>query len=215
MVAIREVTWTHTEVSGSVRATLEVSNPKQVYFTDDEPEFRITFKNETDYRMREDSVVAWVLAIGEGRPEPFVREVFPKFGIPSGGEREITVSGEPLLLEGHGIVGVGQGGFHRVDSEDGSFKFSASGTNREVYEPLATFSVWDREHYEDIHEQPQRTQQIALFTSVLVVFFAILQTGSTLGYPFYGVLVGLALLAVYADTGHLSTVIESFSELTD
>ena len=70
--------------------------------------------------------------------------------------------------------------------------------NQEQYEPLATFSVWDKEHYEIIHEIPLRAQILTVFLSLAIVIFGAIQSAAILGIQIGIVLglVGLSLLYV-------------------
>lgn len=212
MTATRELSWTHENIEGSVDAHIHVADGEGVYFTDQEPKFEITIENNTLNDIDNDSHVAWIIAIGQGRPEPFVTKQYTNFAIPAGDEREIEVSGEPLSLEGHGIVALGQGMFHNPKPDDESLRFTAGRTGKESYEPLATFSVWDREHYEVVHEQPQRAQQFALFASVGIVFFAMVQSGDILGYSVIGLIGGIILLIIYWYSGFLEEFVETLQE---
>lgn len=199
MPATRELSWTHPDIDGQIIATVELEEKDGVYFTDQEPNFEITIKNDTAYDMNERSSVAWAIAIGQGRPEPFIREYTGGFEIPAGEERSVTGTDVPLSLEGHGIIALGSG---RIDPHNGDgIQFTASDNSKEKYEPIATFSVWDREQYEVLHEQPQRTQHLALFASVGIVFFAVLQVATVLGYPKVGLLGGAGIICIYWRSG--------------
>lgn len=212
MPATRELSWTQDNIEGTVDAYIRVLDEADVYFTDQEPRFEITVENNTNLDFSDSSHVAWVIAIGQGRPEPFIREQYTNFRIAAGDERTIEISGEPLSLEGHGIVAMGQGAFHDIKSDSDTFRFTAGRTQKDRYEPLATFSVWDREHYEVVHEHPQRAQQFALFASVGIVFFAMVQSGSVLGYPIIGLVGGVIILCIYWYSGFLGELIEALRE---
>lgn len=215
MTATRELSWTQENIEGTVDAYIRVLDEEEVYFTDQEPRFEITIENNTSLDFRDDSHVAWVIAIGQGRPEPFVREQYTNLSIPAGDDCTIEVSGEPLSLEGHGIVGLGHGSFLDVEPDKGTLRFTAGDTQKERYEPLATFSVWDREHYEVVHEQPQRAQQFAIFASVGIVFFAVVQSGNVIGYPTIGLVGGLIILAIYWYSGFLGELVETLREASN
>jgi len=208
MPATRELSWTHTDIEGSVDAHINLLDREEVYFTDQEPRFEIIIENNTAFDVNH-STVAWVIAIGQGRPEPFIRDHISDISISAGDQYAIEISKEPLSLEGHAIIALGSGIIRQVDEENNSIKFKASKSKKEQYEPLTTFSVWDREHYEVVHEQPQRTQQFALFASFGIVFFAVVQLGTVLGYPIIGLLGGFGILGIYWYSGFLSELIET------
>jgi len=212
MPTTRELSWTNKQVDGTVNARINLVNEEDLYFTDQEPEFEITIENNTSLDITDQSHLQTILAIGQGRPEPFIKERHQNFSIPAGGERTVEISGEPLSLEGHGIVGIGRGNLHDVEKDRSEFRFTASNVRKDVYEPLATFTVWDREHYEVVHEQPQRTQQFALFASFGIVFFAVVQLGSVLGYPVIGLIGGIIILGIYWYSGFLGELAETLIE---
>lgn len=212
MTATRELSWTVNQVEGSVDASIELLDDEAVYFTDQEPRFQILVENNTNYDFDDNSGFRWEIAIGEGRPEPFIGGYVPLAGLPAGEEFGFEISDEPLSLEGHGIVAIGIGRIRHVNTDSETVRFKANESGKENYEPLATFSVWDREHYEVVHEQPQRTQHFALFASMGIVFFAILQAGEIIGYPTVGLLGGIVLLALYWYSGFLGDFIEALQE---
>jgi len=212
MPSKRELGWTHTKLEGSIDAYIEPMDEEPVYYTDQEPNFEITIENNTQYDFRESSVIKCILAIGQGRPAPFITKTFANFDISAGESRTIEVFDEPLSLEGHGIIALGGGSIPRVDDEEKTMRFTATSFTKEKYEPLATFSVWDREHYEILHENPQRAQQFSLFASVGIVFFAVIQSGSILGFPKLGLLGGIAILIVYWRSGFLGELMSTLSE---
>lgn len=208
MPATRELTWDYNTIEGSLDVHIEVLNKEEVYFTDQEPRFKIIIENNTDFDI-EHSHFAWVIAIGQGRPEPFVRSQSSDISIPAGDEYIIDITDEHLSLEGHGIIALGEGGKRRINKEEKTLRLKLTKTDSEDYRPLATFSVWDREHYEVVHEQPQRTQQFSLFASFGIVIFAVVQLGIVLGYPLVGLIGGLAILSIYWYSGYLGELIDT------
>lgn len=61
----------------------------------------------------------------------------------------------------------------------------------------ARFPVWDRDHYREIHERPQQTQRLAAFTSLAVVYLAMLQLSASVGFPATGAVIATLLAVVY------------------
>lgn len=212
MPTTRELSWSSERVEGTVDAYIELVDQKDVYFTDEQPEFKITIENNTPWDMKNSSHMAWVIAIGEGRPEPFVEKRYPNYPVASGEKRTLVISNKSLSLEGHGIVALGRGEIRDVDSEEGEFHFNTGNTRSDVYEPLATFSVWDREHYEVVHEQPQRIQQFSLFASFAVVLFAVVQFATVLELPIIAFISGAILFVIYGYSGLLWEFIEAIDQ---
>jgi hypothetical protein len=165
-----------------------------VQFTDDELGFTITVSNESDYRIT-GPYVDVVVAIGDGHPKPFYQETHRLHDLEPDDSKTITERIDALVLEGHAKIGIGSPSIASHDHDEKTAHLSAEYISK--YDPLATFSVWDRDHYWQIHERPQQMQEVAAFTSLAVVFLAIIQVGTALGEPIVGTLVALSAAGLY------------------
>ncbi|QOS13618.1 uncharacterized protein HfgLR_22035 (plasmid) [Haloferax gibbonsii] len=58
-----------------------------IYFTDESPEFTLLVTNHMDTDLRKDSELTWSISVGDGYPEPYIRENVNDHG-----------SGDPWLL---------------------------------------------------------------------------------------------------------------------
>lgn len=211
MTATRELNITREEIDGSVDISIELRNGNVVFFTDHKPDFKITIENNTNYLMKYSGNPAWVIAIGEGRPKPFIERRFSQDDIElkSGEKQTVTGIDEPLSIEGHGIIAIGgRCNLPTINHDEKYFELKASSTEPEDYQPLATFSVWDREHYQVVHEQPQKTQQFALFSSVAVVVLAVLQIFIAIQELEIGIIAVVFVITLYWHSGYLGNFLD-------
>lgn len=152
-----------------------LDEPDGVYFTDESPEFELVVKNETDRKVttHEGDGIYWTLAIGPGIPKAYKQDG-EKIEIEPGGEQRIRVGGELLAHEGNASIAINRAVRLRggIDNDplilDPTFK-------SENLQNLYTFTIWDRSHYEAVHEQPKRLQKWVVFLSLLVALLAAIQ----------------------------------------
>lgn len=179
-----------------VRADLETVD-SGVYFTDDDLSFTITIENDSDYTLKEPYIEV-IVAVGDGKPEPLSRITHEPEDILPGDNCNLTGSVDAMVLEGHAIVGVVTPSLRSIDTGEKTVHYSADYGAKGTYEPLASFTVWDRDHYREVHERPQQAQRLAAFTSLAVVYLAMLQFSASIGFPAAG-----AVIATVVATGYL------------
>lgn len=155
---------------GLVADVEPVGEEPDVYYTDQSPKFVLTIHNPTEYDFVEGSSIRWVLAVGSGIPSPMYDEEL-SIEVPAGETREYEIGGELLAFEGHGVIGVSASGAR----DDGEPPYELWETEPRNYDPVYTFSVWDRSQYESLHERPKRLQRASLYLTGAVVFFALVQ----------------------------------------
>jgi hypothetical protein len=154
---------------------------RTIYFTDERPRFTVEITNNTEYDFVEGSSVSWYIAIGDGMPKPVYQGKLD-IEIPQGESREYEFGGELLAFEGHGVIGLSAGSHSgKGDSVERELR-PGSGTN---YSPAYSFSVWDRDHYQVIHERPKEMQKTAMIITFVVAMVGILQLMFTIPFlPF-------------------------------
>jgi hypothetical protein len=137
--------------------------------------FKITVRNPTDYHFTEGSEFTWCLAIGTGRPE-IIHQNDVEFELGPGEESTFLIGDHTFAFEGHGVIGVQSGAARgRGDPE-----YTLQSRMNQNYHPTYTFSVWDRSHYDVVHEQPKRLQKIAMWLTGGVVVFSLVQLAITI-----------------------------------
>lgn len=153
-----------------------VEEPDSVYFTDEAPEFELVITNETDRHVTsyEDEGVIWVLALGTGIPEAYKWES-EEVEIEPHGEQRIRIGGELLAHEGNASIAINRNIGFRGNSSDDPIVLDPGPFDKENLRNLYTFTIWDRSHYEEVHEQPKRLQKWVVFLSVLVALLAAIQ----------------------------------------
>lgn len=198
MPANREVTLTdESNIDGEVTISANLQNVDSgVYYTDEELEFTIEISNDTNYTLT-GPYVEVVVAIGDAKPEPFYSGTYQKDDIPPGETATIDESVDAMVLEGHVKVGIATPLLPSTNPATKETGFMARLGDQDGYEPLASFSVWDRDHYREIHERPQEMQEVASFTSLAVVFLAIIQVGTALGETVASVFIALLAADLY------------------
>lgn len=145
---------------------------KGIYYTDECPHFCLKIENDGEYHLHEGSELSWYVAVGDGQPTPHHREV-QEIEIARGESKEYTIGGKLLAYEGHGIIGVANGGVSVRGPEQGQGIMKTSNTGS--YEPVLTFSVWDREHYRILHKKPREWQKYAVAGTVVIAASAVIQ----------------------------------------
>lgn len=147
-----------------------VTEPDPVYWTDQSPEFRIQLHNS------EDSKYEWTggseLTINIEIDGDLIHAETIEFGPLEYGEEETQVfESNVLAYEGHGVVSVDSGGAVNTGSEDRA-KLQPGGHS---FNPVYSFSVWDKSHYTSTVRRPRQLQLALLTTSVVLIIFAAVQ----------------------------------------
>jgi len=151
-----------------------VDTDRRLFFTDERPEFELTIHNEMDAKLDDESELRWGVGIGEGKPEAHIQDSVDVGEIPSNEARTVEIGGELLALEGHGVIALKAGG---VSNPSGDVRSLSSNDLKENYEVPYTFSVWDRENYETVHERPVKYQRFSVFFAVVVAVLGLVQIG--------------------------------------
>ncbi|UHQ98025.1 hypothetical protein HYG81_20610 (plasmid) [Natrinema zhouii] len=128
--------------------------PDSVFFTDQSPEFEVEIANSSEYHFTEGSQITWATAIGDGRPRP-VHSGTIDIDLEPNESKTYIVEDDLLSFEGHGVFGIAFGGHSGQDTSNPRKLHSRPAKD---YDPLYTFTVWDRSHYETVHEQPKDLQ---------------------------------------------------------
>lgn len=161
----------------NIRVSVEpFQEPDRVYFTDESPEFELVLSNETDRHVtsHEGEGIYWVLALGTGIPEAY------KWGteevkIEPHGEQRIRIGGELLAHEGNASIAINRNLSLRGGRDHDPIILDAGPFDKQNLQTLYTFSIWDRSHYEEVHEQPKRLQRWVVLLSLLVALLAAIQ----------------------------------------
>lgn len=148
-----------------------VEEPDPVYFTSDEPEFKIHINNDdSKYEYTDDSEIRWTI---ESSPDHVYHTGVVEFGpLVHGEETTVIVGGRGLAYEGHGVFGISIGGAGG-ETESGRRELS-SGRERDS-QPAFSFHVWDKSHYKAAIERPKRLQLAMIGTSIVLILFAAVQ----------------------------------------
>jgi hypothetical protein len=154
-----------------------VEAPDPVYFTSDEPEFDVHIQNnEAKYDFSEGSTFTWTI---ETNPMEVVHTNEVEFGpLDRGEETTVTVGGNVLAYEGHGVIGIATGG---ASGNSGSDRWELNSGRAQSADPAYSFHVWDDSHYDASIRQPKRLQLAMFVTSVLLILFAVVQVLLALG----------------------------------
>lgn len=148
-----------------------LTEPHPVFYTEENPKFRITIKNDNaKFDFIEGSSLRWTI---ETDPKEVVYTDIVEFGpLDDGDEISLDVGGSVLAYEGHGVFGVSIGNAKEVDD---SHRRKLPHNFVDYSYPLYSFSVWDKSHYQASVRQPKRLQIGLLVTSVALIFFALIQ----------------------------------------
>jgi len=154
---------------GFVVTAEPVEEPDPVFYTDQTPKFEITFTNAENakYRWGDDSKIRWNLILGRQQEVVYSEKVEPG-PLERGEETTVTVETDVLAYEGHGVFAISSLG--AIGSEP-----SRLDPNRGTGDPLYTFSVWDKSHYEASIQQPKHLQIGLVVTSIVLIIFAFIQ----------------------------------------
>ncbi len=153
-----------------------VNHEASLFFTDERPEFDLKVYNNRDSKIGDGSKLQWGIGVGEGRPEAYFQSRL-EIEVPPNESRTYRVGGELLALEGHGVFAVDSSGLGNPNGEVSKLKARSLDTN---YSVPYSFSVWDRENYQTLHERPVTYQRYALAFSVVVAILALVQIGLNL-----------------------------------
>jgi len=148
-----------------------VEEPDPVYFTSDKPEFNVHIRNrDAKYDFSEGSKFQWTI---ETDPMEVIHAGEAEFGpIDRGEETTVTVGGEVLAYEGHGVFGISAGSASPASGTD-RHELRSGGVN--TAEPTYSFHVWDNSHYAASVRRPKRLQIAMFLTSVMLILFAAFQ----------------------------------------
>ncbi|SEK69948.1 hypothetical protein [Haloferax larsenii] len=193
MPAHQKVNLFRDQLTAEVRPA---ESDRDIYFTDERPEFILSITNNMNVGIGGESSLTWMIAVGDEKPKPHIREDID-VSVPAKETVEFTIGGELLAFEGHTILGLNTGGM-RAPHSDSPVLQKSSGSS---YKPALSFTTWDREHYRVIHEQPKRTQEFALVSSISIVTLAIVQVGVTANEPIVSVGIGAIILYIFWRTG--------------
>lgn len=157
-----------------------IDEPESVYYTGDKPEFDLVISNQTnrEIQTREGDRWAglrWVLEIEPGVGKKLAGGAID-LSIPPGGEQRERIKPGLLAYETGAVLGVGGFGLSGDDQEnDEPLVFDAGSSQEVVSQVLYTFTIWDRSHYEAVHEQPKRLQLLVIVFAFLTAVLAAVQ----------------------------------------
>lgn len=154
--------------------------PENVYFTCDEPKFDLVFRNKTDkeIRTREDESwtgVQWVLELEPGADTKLaIGDV--RLSIEPGREHRERIKPGLLAYESNAVLGLTGGGVELKDEDEDEFiELSSNISQKYIDHILYTFTIWDKSHYEAVHEQPKRLMKYIIGFGFLTVILAAMQ----------------------------------------
>lgn len=163
---------TPVDLHNGLTAEVEpIEDDREVYFTDEAPAFRLILRNESNLDFASNSGFRWYLAVGQGMPRPFHSD-YIKFELEEDEQKVFEIGNEVLAFEGHGVIGISHGNVNKPN--DSTYRMKVGGKKYGEYDPLYSFSVWDRSQYETQHEYPQRLQRLAVYLTAGIVVFSIL-----------------------------------------
>lgn len=163
----------HIDVFNGLEIFAEpTKKPDPVFFTDQAPEFEVTLRNnDAKYEWSEDSSIRWTIETGKG---DIIHTDKVEFGpLDNGEETTIMAGGEILAYEGHGVFGVATGSASSTSTNRRRLK---AGRERNT-DPVYSYSVWDRSHYNASVQWPKRLQIGLIVTSIVLILFAVVQIG--------------------------------------
>lgn len=159
----------------SVRAEGDLENRRTVYFTDQNPEFKISATNISDSSLS-GSVIA---RVEFDESEEVFGEEFTRvwLDLEPGESTTEVLSPEIMSYQGHAAVRIDKATFTESNGKyDYETKKSAGKSRWRIY----TFMVYDRDYYRVNYLQPRYAQYSAAILSVLIVAVGIIQiTGWT------------------------------------
>ncbi|KAB1192429.1 hypothetical protein GJR96_02820 [Haloferax sp. MBLA0076] len=155
-----------------------VEEPDPVYFTSDDPEFNVHLhNNDAKYNFSEASAFRWTI---ETNPMQVVHTGEVEFGpLDHGEETTVTVGGDVLAYEGHGVLGISVAG---ASGKNGSDRWKLNAGRERSADPAYSFSVWDESDYNASIRRPKQMQLAMFGTSVILIFFALIQILLALGF---------------------------------
>lgn len=172
MPADREVQY-HRSLDG-LTVRVEPIDSKDIYFTDEDPEFDLIVENGLDRPVitREEEGIIWVLGVGQDAPDPEYAQSI-EIDLEPGEIQKHRIGGELLAYEGNGVIGINRGSTLYGGADADTVIIEAQDPSLGGYRWLYTFTVWDESHYNAIHEQPQKLLRWSLIMSLGVLIAAL------------------------------------------
>jgi len=146
-------------------------NKRTVFFTDESPEFRIKVENLADKKIK--GPLTFFLGYGTGTFEHIDRETF-EVEIEPDSHEYVTLDGNLLTYQGNGVICHEPPTNFNSDPNDGDY-FDIYSNKSGEYEPLFTFTIWDRHFYRMNYQWPRRAQFASAILAVLIVLVGIIQ----------------------------------------
>lgn len=154
----------------SVRAEGDLEKSRTVYFTDQNPEFKITATNISDH-----SIGGQILArveFDESKENYGDETAHIRLGLEPGESTTETLSPDIMSYQGHAAVRIDKATVRESDEEYEYETRKRSGNRRwRIY----TFMIYDRDYYRVNYLQPRYSQYAAAILSVLIVAVGIIQ----------------------------------------
>lgn len=167
---------------GYLKISIEPNeHPDSVYFTDQSPSFDIVIENTADRAVRSPenrSSLKWALSLGDGKRQISTGKV--DFSIEPGETYRERIEPGLLAYEDNAVLGVATATLNDSQETDAPISIYASKSD-EINKVLYTFPIWDRSHYNAIHEQPKRMTKWVIFFGGLTALLAAIQVGILIG----------------------------------
>jgi hypothetical protein len=152
--------------------SLEVIRPKvsdnTVFFTDESPEFKIKVENLTDRSIQGPLTI--FIGYGTGTFEHTDRERI-QVDLDAGETEVFAFGGYLLSYQGNGIIAHHPPTNFRGDDEE----VEIYSKEADKYEPLYSFTIWDRHFYKINYTWPRRAQFASAILAVLIILVGIVQ----------------------------------------
>jgi hypothetical protein len=155
-----------------------IDEPENVYFTEQRPKFEIVVSNKSDRYVttKGEGGMRWILGIDPTGQETIASGSF-HFHLDPGEEHTEVIEPGLLAYESNAVMGVtGVSTTETKRSGKDAILFDV-GIQDNIKKILYTFTIWDRSHYDAVHEQPKKLQKWVVYLSVLVVVLAVIQLG--------------------------------------
>jgi hypothetical protein len=153
-----------------------VDEPESVYFTDQSPTFNVNIKNTSEKTVTsvdQKGAVRWVLALGSDHQPVNSGSIDFCIGPDETHTEEIEVG--LLAYEENAVLGVtGTGVIDQQEGDETEIRYSPKKSDY-IKQELYTFPIWDRSHYESIHEQPKQMTKWVMFFGGITAVLAVIQ----------------------------------------
>jgi hypothetical protein len=171
---------------GFVEVSIDpIDEPEDVYFTEQRPQFEIVIENKSDREVKSRdgnrfTGLVWAVELGSDQAKTLASGEIDFSLQPDETHRELIDLGL-LGYEGNAVISVGGASVSGHNKDTGPITIGTSTGSSGTSEVLYTFPIWDRSHYDTVHEQPKRLQKVIILFGALAAGFSAFQIAIELG----------------------------------